>query len=142
MPIVRAALDAIVEECCGNSNSTRAVRDGIALELLAADFLAGSPSPLISVCLPEISVLMPRLTVPKNLNVDTTRADFAAFLWRAAIAGEFDPEEWLSEAAIEEAASADPEIEQQRQLALSQQEVKRLNEEVERLNAELARRGA
>lgn len=125
MPLIRQALNAIVEEC-GGSESTRAVREGCALLLLAADYLAGLPYPVVSLH----DLPMAGLNLPKNLSENTTGAELAVFFYKCVERVSGDPTEWLSQRAIDMAIAEDPVLSQKHQLAEAEKEAQAAKSQV------------
>ncbi len=132
MPLIRQALNAIVEEC-GGSESTRAVREGCALLLLAADYLAGLPHPVVSLH----DLPMAGLNLPKNLSKETTDAELAVFFYKCAERADCDPAVWLSQKAIGIAIAEDPVLSQKHQLAEAEKEAQAAKQQVAELLAQM-----
>lgn len=128
--IVRSAINAIVRECDG-SRASRPVADGVALVLLAADYLAGTPAPLVQ--LSDLPIIMRTPTVPRSISPGLDSEALSLFLFRSVQQAGQDPSAFLSEASIAQALDADPILRSEHEKREMEQTIKRLKAEVEAL---------
>ena len=128
--IVRAAIDAIIRECDG-SRASRPVADGVALVLLAADYLAGTPAPLVQ--LSDLPTIMRTPPVPRSISPELDSEALSLFLFRSIEQAGKEPSAFLSESAIAQALDADPILRSEHEKREMEQTIVRLKAEVEAL---------
>jgi uncharacterized protein (DUF58 family) len=128
--IVRAAFDAIIRECDG-STATRPVADGVALVLLAADYLAGFPAPFLKIS--DLPSIMATPSIPRSVSHDLCDEALSLYLYRVVEQAERDPIAFLSPDTINKALDADPLLKAEHERREMQQTIQRLQAEVEAL---------